>query len=199
MSDSENRLGGRLPLLDRAELAPEQKTLWDKVDATMGAWASKVGFKSKTSDNRFIGPFNPMLRSPDMAQTFLQLQSDEAKNTSLSERVRQVVILSVGSVWKFPYELYAHAAAARQAGLSEACVAALVAGEPSSELTAEETIARRLALALTAEHAVDDDLYADALRRFGEKGLVDFAVLAGCYHLVCGLLNLFDIPAPKPA
>ena len=45
--------------------------------------------------------------------------------------------------------------------------------------------------------AVDDDLYVDVLRHFGEKGLVDFAVLAGCYHLVCGLLNLFAIPAPS--
>ncbi len=113
--------------------------------------------------------------------------------------MRQVVILSVGSVWKSPYELYAHAAAARHAGLSAACVAALVAGEPSPELAAEETIAQRLASTLAAEHAVDDDLYAEALRRLGEKGLVDIAVLAGCYHLVCGLLNLFAIPAPKPA
>ena len=199
MSDSEDRLGGRLPLLHRADLAPEQQMLWDQVDATMAAWAGKVGFKSKTADNRFIGPFNPVLRSPGMARTFLQLQSDEAKHTSLSERVRQVVILSVGSVWKSPYELYAHAAAARQAGLSEACVAALVAGEPSPELTAEETTAQHLALALTAERTVGDDLYAEALRRFGEKGLVDFAVLTGCYHLVCGLLNLFAVPAPKPA
>ena len=196
MADPEDRLGGRLPLLDGADLAPEQKALWDKMDLTMGSWAREVGFESKTSDDRFIGPFNPILRSPAIAQTFLQLQSDEEKNTDLSERVRQVVILSVGSVWNSPYELYAHTAAARHAGLSETCVAALAAGEPSPELAAEERIAQRLALTLTAKRAVEDALYAEALRSFGEKGLVDFTVLAGCYDLVCGLLNLFTVPAP---
>ena len=198
MPDPEAWLGGRLPLLDQASLAPAQKTFCDRMDASLGSWADKVGFARKTAENRFIGPFNPMLRSPDIALTFLQLQSDEGKHTSLPERVRQVVVLSVGSVWKAPYELYAHAAAARHAGLSEACVAALMAGASSPELAAEETVAQRLALALVAGHAIDDSLYADALKHFGEKGLVDFAVLAGCYQLVCGLLNLFAVPAPKP-
>lgn len=181
MSDSEERPGGRLPLLGRADLVLEQKTLWNKVDATVGAWAGKVGCKSKAADHRFIGPFNPMLRSPDTALTFLQLQTDEAKNTSLSERVRQVVILSMGSVWRFSYELYAPRGCCSPRG-------------PSGGV-----LSGARALALTAEHAVDDDLYAEALRRFGEKGLVDFAVVAGCYQLVCSLLNLFAIPTPKPA
>ena len=199
MSDAEASLGGRLPLLRPADLNAAQKALWDRMSTTVAADVSKTGAETRTADDRFIGPFNPMLRSPEIAQTFLQLQLDEAKGTSLSERVRQVVILSVGSVWQSPYELYAHAAAARKAVFSEDCVAALVAGEPSSELATEEALAQRLALALTTQHAADDKLYAEALQRFGEKGLVDFAVLAGCYHLVCGLLNLFAVPAPKSA
>jgi 4-carboxymuconolactone decarboxylase len=57
--------------------------------------------------------------------------------------------------------------------------------------------ARPSALALARDHQVPDDLYRSAIRAFGEKGLVDFAVLAGCYHLVCGVLNLFAVPAPS--
>lgn len=197
MSNADASLGGRLPLLDRADLTDAQKVLWDEMDTTMSAEVIRTGAETKTSNDRFIGPFNPMLRSPEIARTFLQLQLDEGKHTSLSARVRQVVILSVGSVWKAPYELYAHAAAARHAGFSDPCVAALVAGASSSELATEEVTAQRLALALAGRHAADDDLYAEALRHFGEKGLVDFAVLAGCYHLVCSLLNLFAVPAPK--
>jgi 4-carboxymuconolactone decarboxylase len=196
MANSEDRLGGHLPLVYRAELGPDQKAFWDKMDATMGSWAARIGFQSKTSDGRFIGPFNPMLRSSNIAQAFLQLQADEEKNTDLTDRVRQVLILSVGSVWRSPYELYAHTAAARRAGLSERCVAALVAGETAHELAPDEAVAQRLALALAATHVVEDNLYAEALRCFGEKGLVDFAVLVGCYELVCGLLNLFSVPAP---
>ena len=193
---SEDQLGGRLQLLDRSGLSSAQATLWDKMNADIGSWADKIGFKAKTADGRLIGPFNPMLRSPDIARSFQQLQEAEGEHTSLSDRVRQVVILSVGSVWKAPYDLYAHSAAARHAGFSDACVEALAAGASSSELSAQEAVAQRLALALTAAHAVEESLYTEALQQFGEKGLVDLAVLAGCYHLVCGVLTLFAVPAP---
>lgn len=144
MPDPEARLGGRLPLLEQARLTQAQKTLWDRMDATMGRWAGTVGFASKTPGGRFIGPFSPMLRSPDTATTFLQLQLDEAEHTSLSERVPQVVILSVGSVWKSSYELYAHAAAGRRAGFSNQCVCPLVSGAPCPELAGDEALTHAL-------------------------------------------------------
>lgn len=197
MSDPELYLGGRLPPLARAGLTATQMVLWDRMEATLGRSAADVGFESKTSDGRFIGPFNPMLRSPETALTFLELQLDEARYTSLSRRVRQVVILSVGAIWKAPYELYAHAAAARDAGFSDRCIEALVSGASSPELAVEEVIAQRFALTLTAEHVIGDELYAEGLNQFGEKGIVDLAVLAGCYHLVCGVLNVFAVPAPN--
>ena len=44
-------------------------------------------------------------------------------------------------------------------------------------------------------HPIGDALYAEGLRCLGEKGLLDLA-MAGCYHLVCGVLNDFAIRAP---
>jgi hypothetical protein len=56
-----------------------------------------------------------------------------AANSSLTLRVRQVVILPVGAVWRSAYELYAHSAVARSAGLpADLVVRALAAGEPSA-------------------------------------------------------------------
>ena len=199
MADAEAWLGGRLPLLDAASLTDAQKAMWDRMDATLGHWADEVGFRSKTQDGRFIGPFNPILRSPDIGQSFLRLQHDEARYTSLSERIREIVILSVGSVLKAPYELYAHAAAGRKAGFSASAVEALATGAACDDLAVEEDLARRLTLALTVDHAVGDALYAEGLQRFGEKGLVDLVILAGCYHTVCGMLDLFAVPAPDGA
>ena len=155
MIDADDRLGGRLPLLDPAAYTPAQERVAKLMEASTGKLGREVGFRYKAEDGRFIGPFNPMLRSPGMGLTFAQLQIDEGKHTDLSERVRQVVIFSVGSVRRAPYELYAHEAAARAAGLSEACARALAAGEPCEDLAPEDA-ARRLALALTAGHAVDD-------------------------------------------
>jgi 4-carboxymuconolactone decarboxylase len=50
--------------------------------------------------------------------------------------VRQVVILAVGAVWRSAYELYAHSAAARTAGLPDQVVRALTAGQRPGELSA---------------------------------------------------------------
>ena len=85
---------------------------YDRLNTTWVAWADSVPFQSKTEDGRLIGPFNPILFSPTISSSFLELQEVEQRNTSLSERVRQVVILAVGTVWHSDYELYAHRAAA---------------------------------------------------------------------------------------
>lgn len=196
MIDTQNSLGGRLPLYQRSDLSVAQSALWDRMVETMGRWADQTGFASRTRDGHFIGPFNAMLSSPEMARSFLQLQLDEARFTGLSERVRQVVILTVGSVWQAAYELYAHSAAARAAGLSDAAIASLSSGEVSPELSEEETVAQRFALAVTARRHVDDALYEEGRRSFGPKGLLDLLLLVGCYQLVCGVLNAFAIPAP---
>jgi 4-carboxymuconolactone decarboxylase len=110
--------------------------------------------------------------------------------------VRQVVIPTVGAVWQAPYELYAHSAVARHAGLDEADVAALAAGRSPEHLNDAETIAHRLALALTTTHRVDDDLYRGAHEKFGTAGVFEITTLTGVYHTVCGILNVFAVPAP---
>jgi 4-carboxymuconolactone decarboxylase len=91
-------------------------------------WAHAAGFRSTTTDGKFIGPFNAALRSPTVAGAFLQLQASEERHTSLSEPVRQVVILAVGAVWAADYEIYAHSAVARQRGIPADAVRILAAG-----------------------------------------------------------------------
>ena len=191
-------LGGRLSLVDPATLEGGHKDLYDRINEIMVPWAEAASFQSKTTDGRLIGPFNPVLFSPEIGSAFLALQVVEEKHTALSERVRQVVILSVGSVWKAPYQLYAHSAAARKAGLSDRAVRALAAGQSSAELSDEERVAQQFSRQLTAGRRVEDKVYRAAAGCFDEKGLVDMVMLAGCYHIVCSVLNAFAVPAPQP-
>ena len=64
----------------------------------------------------------------------------------------QVAILAVGAVWRADYELYAHSAAARAAGISEHAVKALANGEIADDLSDEEKIAGRVARQLCLDH-----------------------------------------------
>ncbi len=190
------RLGGRLPLLDPAGLSEAQRSVYDRLVNTMVRWADRSGFQSMAENGRLIGPFNPVLLSPGITPAFLDLQDAEQAHTSLDERVRQVVILSVGAVWRSEYELYAHAAVALKAGLPEATVQALASGRVPDELSEPEKLSARFARALSTGHRVDAALYQAAEAAFGPRGLVDLVTLAGIYHIVCGLLNAFEIPAP---
>lgn len=189
-------LGGRLPLLKPEDLSPDQASLYDLIMKQFVAGLNVGNLQSNTSDGRLIGPYNPLLYSPEMSSAFIAFQLAEAKSTSLEARVRQVVILAVGAVWKAPYEIYAHAAVARKLGFSEEEISKLSAGESPESLSNAERIAHQYATQLTTSHWIDDDLFAVAKKIFGLKGLVDMAELIGAYHLVSVILNSFAIPAP---
>lgn len=197
MSESSKNLGGRIALYDPQELTAAQQAVYETIDTKMVPWAEAAGFQAKLDDGKLVGPFNTILLSPEIAASFLALQASEQEHTSLSERVRQVVILTVGAVWKCDYERYAHAAVARKAGFSEEIVSALSEGSNVEGLSATERLAQRVTWQLTAEHGLSVELYSEAVSALGARGLVDLIFLAGCYQSISSLLNAFEVPVPK--
>jgi 4-carboxymuconolactone decarboxylase len=196
MTIHDDNLGGRLRLLNPAEMPASQKRIYDRLNAGMIQWAEGVPFRSKTSGGRLIGPFNPMLQSPNTTSGFLDFIESDARSTTLDARLREVVILTVGAVWKSGYQIYAHAAVALKAGLPEQAIRDLAAGGCPDQLTDQEKIAHRYAHQLTVEHRVDAALYRAAEQTFGSQGLMDLAYLLGWYYTVCALLNAFEVPVP---
>ena len=199
MATLENDLGGRLALLNPDDLTSDQKKLYSQLQDTMVPWAKKSGFQAETFDNKLIGPFNAMLRSPLIAKALMGVTAAEGEHTSLSERVRQVVILTTGAVWRAAYELYAHTAVGQKAGLDDATIQALVAGQKPAGLPAEESVAYDFTHFLVATHQIAPELYEQAIVTFGEKGVVDMIALAGQYMTISALLNTFAVPAPAAA
>src|SRR4051812_18544379 len=128
MSNDGSGLGGRLPLYERNALAPEQKELYDWLMNVAVPWAEDANFQAGTESGGLIGPFNPALLTPGISSAFGALAVAEQKYTSLSKRSREVIILTVGAVWRAPYELYAHSAVAGHVGLSDDAVRSLANG-----------------------------------------------------------------------
>jgi 4-carboxymuconolactone decarboxylase len=190
MTAETDALGGRLPLVDPAAFTGAQRRLFDEVTANDAA------FRTTTPDGRLIGPFNAFLLRPEVALKLWDLSSTTKSQTSLSDRVREVVILAVGAVWDAPFELYAHSAVAHRVGLSTESITTLASGWLPDDLSAQEEIAARVAQQLSTRHRIDDELYREAQNAFGAKGLFDIGVLIGVYHSVCAILNLFAVPAP---
>ena len=198
MSSTTTSLGGRLPLAERTALAGAQLELFDRFTAESVPWAQRAGFVMRSADGALIGPFNPLLESPEISAFFWwDYQAAEERHTTLSGRERQVVILAVSAVWHAPYELYSHSAAARTAGLSPEQADTLAGGGMPDQLSAREQCAWRFTRQLTTERHIEQSLYDEAAELLGTHGIVDMLHLIGSYQFVCGLLNTFDVPVPE--
>ena len=196
MNNDQDSLGGRLPLLGKSELDGAQSTLYEAMNKEMVPWAKKSGFKASTEDGRLLGPFNPLLYSPMVGQGFMEYLGAERKHTTLSAKVREVIILSVGAVWQSAYELYAHTAVADKAGLEHETIEALAAGRTPQTMPDDQRVAHEFARSLAAEHKVAPELYARAEETFGRKGIVDMIHLTSLYMGTSALLNAFAVPVP---
>lgn len=91
MAAVNEKLGGRLPLVDPADLAPEQRDLAASVRATQLPWAVDAGFEITSPDGRLIGPFNAFLHHPEIASRFLAFSAAESRYTTLSEPMTALI------------------------------------------------------------------------------------------------------------
>ena len=73
----------------------------------------------------------------------------------------------------------------------------LADGGLPKDLSDDETVAHRVARALSREHRLDEALYRQAEALLGPDGIMEIVVLTGFYHTVCAILNAFEIPAPS--
>ncbi len=187
----------RLPLVPPAELTAAQRPLYEAFEAmTLGE--EYQGFEVKNAEGAFTGPWGVMLHFPDLAVPLGQFINLAQKLPGLSERARQVVILTIGGRFNVAYELYAHAPLAGRAGLSPDQVAALSAGARPDGLSPEELLAGDVASALTRAGAVPGPLYDAAVARLGQQGF-DAVVFIVIHYLALGaLLNAYDVPAGRP-
>jgi 4-carboxymuconolactone decarboxylase len=190
-------MSGRLPSLTPRDLDGAPRAFYDRLVASYGPWAEKSGFEVIAPDGSLLGPLNPLLFSPALGAAQIDVFDADKSSTSLSPRVHEVVILTVGAAWNADYELYAHKAVGRLAGLSDDVVDALVAGRTPDFSNEQEASAFEFTRQLVGTHRVDAETYARAEQTFGHKGLVDMVLLIGLYLATCSLLNAFDIPAPE--
>ena len=82
MTIHDDDLGGRLRLRNPAEMPAAQKRIYDRLNAGMIKWAEEVPFRSTTSGGRLIGPYNPMLLSPNTTSGFLDFIESAASSNN---------------------------------------------------------------------------------------------------------------------
>jgi 4-carboxymuconolactone decarboxylase len=152
-------------------------------------------------DGRLIGPFNALLRAPELAQGLGAWTSAIDRQTALllTSQVREAVILTVVGRWQAEYAVYAHQTAARRVGISEADIDRLLLGQAPVDLGTDATLACDVAWHLVSGSPVPVELHDATVTRFGIAGALALIALVGQYVHTSALLTFFDVPAPDRA
>ena len=145
------------------------------------------------------GPFNAWLRSPELADRLQKVGEYVRFNTSLDKRLNEMAILMTAQYWGVQYEWYAHAPLAIKAGLDPDVVAALGAGNKPEKMKDDEAIVWEFTTQLRRDHGVNDAIYAKAVEKFGENGVMDLVAVNGYYDVVSMTLNVAHVSPPANA
>ena len=177
--------GERMATIPLDKMSPAQRSV---ADAIMSGPRKSIG-----------GPFNAWLRSPELADRLQKVGEYIRFNTSLDKRVNEMAIIMTAQAWGSQYEWYAHEPLALKAGLDPAIVAAIGAGRKPDNMKDDEAIVWEFTTQLRRDHGVDDAIYARALEKFGERGIIDLVGVNGYYDAVSMTLNVARVAPPADA
>ena len=177
-----NLQGDRFKPLTAEQLTPEQKAMVD--DLLSGARTS------------LEGPFNVLLRSPEMGNLSQKLGEYLRFRTVVPKRLNEMAILMTARWWSSQYEWYLHKTLALSAGLNAAVIDAIQAGRRPAEMQPDETVIYDFCTELRDRRRVSDGTFQTALHLLGERGVVDLVATMGYYDLVSMALNVDRYPLP---
>jgi 4-carboxymuconolactone decarboxylase len=164
-------------------LAPEVKPLADDI--------------LKVSSAALGGPYNALLRSPEMARRCFDFLDYLRFRTSVNKRLNEFAILIQARISNAQYEWWAHEIIARKAGLSDAVMDDLRACRRPSNMQPDEALVYDYCVQLSLNHRVPDALWQKAVDAMGEQAVVDLTVLSGTYVMVSMLLNATQVGIPN--
>ena len=141
-------------------------------------------------------PFNPWLRSPELADRLQRVGEYLRFKSSIPARLNEFAILITARQWDSQYEWFAHHRLAMLAGLNPQVAAELAEGKRPSGMQEDETIVYNFCLEMHQTKKVSDATYKAALDKFGERGVMDLIAVNGYYVLVSMTLNVDRTPIP---
>jgi 4-carboxymuconolactone decarboxylase len=175
----------RLPALGPDELDEAQR------EAVAGITAGPRG--------GVIGPFVPLLRSPEL-MTRLQLVGAYLRfESELDDDLFELAILIVARHWDQQFEWGYHHPLALKAGVPASVADEVGAEREPSQGRRELALVWRCAHTLLTEGEMDDELYAALRDSLGEPALVDLVATVGYYTTLALTMNVARTPSPPSA
>ena len=142
------------------------------------------------------GPFNVLLRSPELCDLVQRVGAYVRFKSVLPAPLNEMAICMAGRKWTAQYEFYAHRRLAIQAGLKPEICDAIAAGTRPVGMQDDETAVYEFCTELLGTGHVSDANYGRIKDRFGERGVIDLIGAVGYYSMVSMVLNVDGVPLP---
>ena len=173
---------GRLPQLTLDQLNPQQKALADEI--------------LKVSSVGLGGPYNLLLRSPELGKRMFALLDYLRFNTSVPRRLNEFAILIQARLWTSQVEWLAHYPLAVKEGIAEATLGDLKAGRRPASMKPDEAAVYDLCTEISTTHKVSDATYRRAAQLLNEQQMVDLLTLSGTYATLAMMMNAAEQGVP---
>jgi len=173
----------RFALRSYEQLPPEVRPLADDI--------------LKVSSAGLGGPYNALLRSPDMARRCFDLLDYLRFKTSVPKALNELAILIQARVANAQYEWWAHEPIAVRAGLPQSIADDLRQCKRPQHMDDTHALVYDFCVQITLNHQVSDALWQKAMDRLGEQQVIDLIVVSGTYTMVSMLLNATQVGIPN--
>ena len=176
----------RIPLVtSRDQVEEKEKPAYDAFMASRGGRPN-------------IGPYSLLVHMPEMAQKLEALRLYLRDEASLSQKLQELVMISVASELGCAFIWYAHAAAARQIGIRGDVIDAIREKRAPTGLDPEEQAAVGFTRELLQNRKVSRPTFDAAMAKFGQRGVMTLTNLIATYAVLAYNMNTFELEAPTP-
>jgi alkylhydroperoxidase family enzyme len=138
------------------------------------------------------GIYRTYARHLAMDQPRTRVSEHIRQQSTLSMRIRELLIIRIGVLCRSEYEWAAHAPAGRRAGLTAADLERIVAG-PGAGGDPVDLALLRAVDELHRDAMVSDSTWRELAAVFDSRQLLDILITTGGYRMVSMALNTFGV------
>ncbi|MET0387799.1 MAG: carboxymuconolactone decarboxylase family protein [Polyangiales bacterium] len=184
----------QFPLRIAPLLPPWDATTHDAVSAfPSGRDFVLSHYQDQSGGARGMHGLGVVLQHPALAKAFLTFNNHVATASSLSKRVRELLILRISWLRRSEYEFVQHLVVGRNAGLSDAELERVQLGPdaPGWEIVDAELV--RAADELHTDARIGDRTWARLSEHFSTEQLMDLVFVVGCYDVLAMVFKTFGV------
>jgi 4-carboxymuconolactone decarboxylase len=150
--------------------------------------------KWQSDDPRGVNGLTLLLHHPALAKAFLTFNNHVAIASSLSRRIRELLILRISWLRRAEYEFVQHVVLGKRAGLTDAEIDRITKGADAPGWEPIDAALVRAVDELLADARIADKTWDVLAAHFDKKQMMDLVYCIGCYEILAMVFNTYRLP-----